>query len=383
LVRADSLGAHSVARCCFGRVQLRREPLRRLLHGGEIPSMSAGVRRARAAPRSREPAFITAVPAYVNAQIEPAIRSRCPPVTELIKGRYDVGLSVRAAHGTSFRRERPGQQPRRAASVRSSSELRTEACELQESTLPFDYQAVAGDYQYRALHSGAAMQRFWHGGKLDMIDHLIRPHLKAGSRLLEIGCGAGNLLVEATVPGSFPVALDLARPSLNFVRSRLREARSGPQAPARFGCIEAVGGMLPLADDSFECVLLAEVIEHLEAPQTTVREASRVLRPGGRLLVTTPNYRSLWPLMEWTVDRLNMAPKMAGEQHIARFHPASLHQLLVDVGLRIEYFGTIYGMSPFAALASAQWARRQLVRELDRRSLCGMIIVAVAVKRPS
>jgi SAM-dependent methyltransferase len=247
--------------------------------------------------------------------------------------------------------------------------------------LSFDYHAVAGDYQYRALHSGHPMQRFWHGGKLAMIDQLIRPHLKADSRLLEIGCGAGNLLLQATVRGSYPVALDLAMPSLTFVRSRLQNARSGPDVPRGFACAQAIGGLLPLADGSFDCVLLSEVIEHLEAPHISIREASRVLRPGGRLLVTTPNYRSLWPMMEWIVDRLNMAPKMAGEQHIARFHPASLRRLLVESGLDIKYFGTIYGLSPFLALVSPKWARRQLVRELDRRSSLGMILVAVAVKR--
>jgi hypothetical protein len=105
-----------------------------------------------------------------------------------------------------------------------------------------------------------------------------------------------------------------------------------------------------------------------------------VLRPGGRLLVTTPNYRSLWPLMEWTIDRLNMAPKMAGEQHITPFHPASLRQLLVDAGLGVEYFGTIYSLSPFLTLVSPKWARRRLARELERRSSLGMILVAVAVK---
>jgi 2-polyprenyl-3-methyl-5-hydroxy-6-metoxy-1,4-benzoquinol methylase len=114
------------------------------------------------------------------------------------------------------------------------------------------------------------MQRFWHGGKLVMIDQLIRPHLKTDSRLLEIGCGAGNLLLQAAVRGSYPVALDLARQALTFVRSRLREAQAGSEAPRDFMCLQSVGERLPLADGSFECILLSEVIEHLEAPQVSI-----------------------------------------------------------------------------------------------------------------
>jgi SAM-dependent methyltransferase len=246
--------------------------------------------------------------------------------------------------------------------------------------LSFDYHSVAGDYQYRALQSGHPMQRFWHRGKLLMIDRLIRPHLQAGSRLLEIGCGAGNLLLQATVAGSYPVALDLSMQALTFVRSRLEESQSAPEAPNGFACTQAIGESLPFREDLFDCILLSEVVEHLEAPQISIREAARVLCPGGRLLVTTPNYRSFWPVMEWAVDRLNMAPKMAGEQHISRFHPSSLTRMLVESGLRMEYAGSIYNLSPFLSLVSLERANRQLQRELSGRSPWGMILVAVAVK---
>ena len=246
--------------------------------------------------------------------------------------------------------------------------------------MSFDYHSVAGDYQYRALQSGHPMQRFWHRGKLLMIDRLIRPHLQVGSRLLEIGCGAGNLLLQATVAGSYPVALDLSMQALTFVRSRLADALSAPDGPSDFGCTQAIGESLPFGDNLFDCILLSEVVEHLEVPQISIREAARLLCPGGRLLVTTPNYRSFWPVMEWAVDRLNMAPKMAGEQHISRFYPSSLTKMLVESGLRMEYAGSIYNLSPFLSLVSPERANRQLQRELSGRSPWGMILVAVAVK---
>jgi ubiquinone/menaquinone biosynthesis C-methylase UbiE len=246
--------------------------------------------------------------------------------------------------------------------------------------LSFDYHSVAGDYQYQALHSGHPMQRFWHRGKLTLVERLVKKHLTAGSRLLEIGCGAGNLLMQAVVRDSFPVALDLSMQALTFVRSRLEEAASGPDAPCAYACVQSIGELLPLPGNHFDCVILSEVIEHLPVPEVSILEAARVLLPGGRLLVTTPNYRSLWPVMEWMVDRSNKAPRMAGEQHISKFNPSSLRRLFNECRLEVEYFGTIYNLSPFISLVSQPSAEKQLTREMEHSSSLGMILAAVAVK---
>ena len=246
--------------------------------------------------------------------------------------------------------------------------------------MSFDYHAVSGDYQYRALQSGHPVQRFWHGGKLIMIDRLVKPRLGPGTHVLEIGCGSGNLLLQAIVPGVTPVALDLSRQALTFVRGRLSDLQTRAKYPQDFLLVQGIGEALPFHHESFDLILLSEVIEHLAAPEEVIHESMRLLRPGGQLLVTTPNYRSLWPLLEWLVDRLNMTPKMAGEQHISRFQADSLRLLLERAGLRVDYFGSIYLIGPFLALFSQSLAYQNLENELQSPSTAGMILVAVASK---
>ena len=98
------------------------------------------------------------------------------------------------------------------------------------------------------------------------------------------------------------MALDLSMQALTFVRSRLEEASLLLKRRTVLPVPRRSGNPFPFATNLFDCILLSEVIEHLEVPQISIREAARVLCPGGRLLITTPNYRSFWPVMEWAVD---------------------------------------------------------------------------------
>ncbi len=56
---------------------------------------------------------------------------------------------------------------------------------------------------------------------------------------------------------------------------------------------------LPFADSAFDMVVMREVIEHVKEPETMVREVSRVLKPDGRFVLTTPNYGSV---LTWLVE---------------------------------------------------------------------------------
>ncbi len=97
------------------------------------------------------------------------------------------------------------------------------------------------------------------------------------------------------------------------------------------------GGPLPYADSSFDLALSMDVIEHLPRPGPWLSEVVRVIRPGGELFLTTPDYGafSLLPVLERTV--LEAIARAQGFSrrgiHPTRFDRASLATALRDAGL--------------------------------------------------
>lgn len=144
----------------------------------------------------------------------------------------------------------------------------------------------------------------------------------AAAPLLEIGAGeGGNLhhLLAAGRVGPRPVGIDAFVDKLRFASREVPDAR--------FAAADAV--RLPFRDGSFATVLIRDVLHHLPDPRATVVEATRVLAPGGDLVLVEPNARS--PLI-----RLQMAIVPA-ERGAARSDPAWLRALLE--GLPLEGLG--------------------------------------------
>ena len=99
---------------------------------------------------------------------------------------------------------------------------------------------------------------------------------------LDLGCGDCRLTAE--LAAGDVVAADVSQVALERAERRLpgtRTLRLAPDEP------------LPLGDGSFELVLCAETIEHVRDVQLLLSEARRVLRPGGRLAITTPAHSRL------------------------------------------------------------------------------------------
>ncbi len=163
----------------------------------------------------------------------------------------------------------------------------------------------------------------------NMLDRFIRwlrvreavSGLGAGAHLLDIGCGPvvylHRYLLRHGVSHTY-VGLDRRPPAAylgtdNFVAYDLE-----------------AGGSLPLADNSFDCIFLLAFIEHVQNPLPLLTEARRVLKSGGRLVLTTPSPQSrlVLELMAW----LRLISREEIEEHKHYYSPPELYKLLTSAG---------------------------------------------------
>src|SRR5918994_1265980 len=122
-----------------------------------------------------------------------------------------------------------------------------------------------------------------------------------------------------------------------------------------------------------------ELIEHLPPADTSrlLAEARGLLSPQGRLVVTTPNYRSLWPLIEWGVNRVSRVNYE--QQHINKYRRGPLAADLAQAGYAQVEVGTAVGLAPFAAVLGQRPARWLDAVERGIGHLgCGNLLIAVA-----
>jgi len=177
------------------------------------------------------------------------------------------------------------------------------------------------DYDHRAYDSKHFLQRYWQRKRHEIIMDWHRP----GGLVLDIGCGSSRIL--ESVPGM--VGLDVSIQKLRFMSRR--------------GCIALRGSVytLPFPDGAFDEVIFSQVIEHIPPKPQIMGEVRRILKPGGRLIIGTPDYdRMFWVILEHFYNALK--PEAYAHEHIAHYTLGSMRRLLADNGfehVRSRYVG--------------------------------------------
>ena len=233
-----------------------------------------------------------------------------------------------------------------------------------------------GDYQQLARREGNPVQRFWHAHKWPLVEaHL---QLRPGDRVLDVGAGSSEVPVQIAARCALACALDVSPAPLRFLRDLTGAA----------GRLHLAAGdlhALPFRDASFDRIAVLEVVEHVpgEGIPRYLAGLRRLLAPGGRLLLTTPNYRSYWPVLEFLIDHLGGAAQMGGHQHVMRFHARRLRACLEENGFRVVHSGSVYHLSPFLSPLAPALAERLFSWETRRGGSLGPILYSVAEPRQS
>jgi len=209
---------------------------------------------------------------------------------------------------------------------------------------------IPGNYQFQAAFAGSAPQRFWHQTRFEVCLEMLE--VRPSMRVLDVGCGSGVFAdMVAAVDGTEVTAVDGNREAISFAQQQFRRSNLN----FRHGLVDE----LAFETSSFERISCLEVIEHIHPEQgrAVLRTFHRLLVPGGRLVISTPNMHSYWPALEWSLDRLRLVPTMDGEQHVAGYHPRSLRALGEETGFRLVSTRTLFVLSPWLALANWRLAK--------------------------
>ena len=150
---------------------------------------------------------------------------------------------------------------------------------------------------------------------------LLLAEAKPGERVLDLGCGAGRFVAALRDAGADPVGVEIAEAALE--RARV----VAPGADLR---LLEDDGSIPLDHGSVDLVWCSEVLEHVADGIHLLQEARRVLRPGGRILVTAPFHgRAKGAAIALARFDAHFDPQ---GQHLRFFTRASLASLLLAAG---------------------------------------------------
>lgn len=180
---------------------------------------------------------------------------------------------------------------------------------------------------------------WWFVGRRWLAMRYLARHLR-GTQLqgADIGCGTGGNIMATSRLGAM-TGSDIAPEAVEFCRERGIEAVL-QEAPDR----------LPFADNRFDFLTVFDVLEHIENDQGMLSEFSRILKPGGLVIMTVPAYPSMWSVHDESLH------------HVRRYGQAELRNKIRDAGLeQVRLTHTNLFLLPF--IIPVRWLRDRLTRK--------------------
>jgi SAM-dependent methyltransferase len=166
-----------------------------------------------------------------------------------------------------------------------------------------------------------------------------------GTTVIDVGCGAGRHAFEAYRRGADVVAFDQDAAELRSVDAILRAMAETGEAPeaASAKVIRGDALNLPYADETFDCVIASEILEHVPEDDAAIVELIRILKVGGTLAVSVPRWlpeQVCWLLSE------EYHSNVGG--HVRIYRASELRDKIADHGMEFTHTHHAHALhSPF------------------------------------
>ncbi len=180
----------------------------------------------------------------------------------------------------------------------------------------------SADYDERAYNSIIPLQRWWQRRRY----RIVKRFAQSATRTLDIGCGSSHIFTTL----SDPVGLDIRLNKVRYMRKHGRPLVNGTIFD------------LPFKDETFDCVICSQVIEHIQDDMGPFNEITRVLRHGGILVLGTPDYdKTTWLAIEKVYSVV--APGGYADEHITHYTRNSLSKRMESLGYEILDLKYVFG----------------------------------------
>ncbi len=226
--------------------------------------------------------------------------------------------------------------------------LQNQQTEIVEQKL-----GIPPDYQLKAINSKNFFQANWHKNKLLVLSKLIT--LTKQTNVLDLGMGSGNFEFENHGKVNSITCVDYNSQAIDFLQKQSKTLGITNLTLIN----DDIRNLASLKESGkYDLIILIDVIEHirLEEAHDVVKELKRLLNTSGKIVVITPNYKSLWLIIEGFLDKLTIVPKFAGEQHLSKYYKQNLNELFEKAGFVTTTFCSFNLFSyviPFRSLSKA------------------------------
>lgn len=173
----------------------------------------------------------------------------------------------------------------------------------------------------------------------EMVRDVVAKRITSAESLLDLGCGTGNLWPFLSPYFTRYIGVDAVK-------------YDGFPSNGEFHLLNLDDGRVPLADCVADVVVAVETIEHVENPRAFFRELVRLCKPGGTIIVTTPNQLSLLSKLTLIVkNQFNAFTETSYPAHITALLEVDLRRIAIECGLsNIEMHFSHKGRIPGSAL---------------------------------